>query len=210
MKRHVNKDLEKMLEEEMNSNSIIQKQEISFSQYNIHLDSAIEEPSKYRDVISLLFGAEDGDDVTIYINSPGGELDTALAIIEGIKHSRAHVRGVIIGACHSAASMISMYVDELLILDAAHSLVHTASMGTYGTTNNIKSHTDFTLKQVEKFLDTTYSGFLTADELAQVKLGVEFWFDADDLRARMTKRVAYLSKESKKTVKKEKKNESAI
>ena len=183
-------------------NPKIRRQAISFSQYSVHIDSEIGNPTEYRDMIAMLFAAEEGDDITIYLNSPGGQLDTTLAIIEGIKHTQAHVRGVILGACHSAASMLSMYVDELVILDSAHSMIHTASFGCAGATNNIKSQTDFTVKQVEKFLNETYTGFLSAKELTQVKLGVELWFDAEELRTRMLSRVAYLTKLSKANAKK--------
>ena len=180
---------------------MIVKQELKSNLYSVHIDSDIEEPENYRDLIQLLFMAGEEDEINFYINSGGGHLDSALAIIEGIKSTQAHVRCIILGACHSAASMISMYCHEMVILDSAHSLIHTASFGSVGNTNNVKAHTDFTVRQVEKFLHNTYDGFLTDHELSQVKSGVELWFDAEELRTRIAKRVEYMKKQQEKEAK---------
>lgn len=184
--------------------SMISRNEIRLNQFNVHLDGEIIDPEEYRDLITLLFTANESDIITMYINCPGGQLDSAMAIIEGMKATRAHVRCIILGSCHSAASMISMYAHEIIVLDAAHSLVHTATFGTIGNSNNIKTHTDFTVKQIEKIIHTTYAGFLTEAELTSVKSGVELWFDADEIRERIERRRKYLETQEKKSVKKSK------
>ena len=173
----------------------------TFTHYDIFIDGAVEEPENYRELIATLFNANEGDTITIFINSPGGNLNSALAIIEGLKNTQALVTGVIMGECHSAASIISMYCHEVAVMDNAYSLVHTASFGNYGNTNNVRSHTDFTVKMVEKLLNDTYDGFLTKDELHKVKQGIELWFDAEDIRARMQNRTKMLTAKMKKEAK---------
>lgn len=173
-------------------NEYISVNERTARHFDVFLDSNIEEPSEYRELLSVLFNATDDDTVNIFINSNGGHLDTALAIVEGLKSTSAHVTAVIIGACHSAASIISLHCHEIAILDSAYMMVHTASYGTAGNTGNVKAHTEFTTKQVEKLLNDTYEGFLSSAELNQVKIGAELWFDADEIRARMVTRVKVL------------------
>lgn len=169
--------------------------------HDVFLDEDIEEPCYYRELLALLFNANEGDTVNIFINSNGGHLDTALAIIEGLKNTQAHVTAVIIGACHSAASFISMYCHEIAVLDNAYSMVHTAQFGAVGNTGNVKAHTEFTVRQVEKLLNDTYEGFLTKDELVKVKAGVELWFDAEEIRKRVEGRVKFLNQKMKKAQK---------
>lgn len=169
--------------------------------HDIFIDSEIGDPSEYRDLLAILFNAQEGDTVHMFVNSEGGKLDTALAIIEGLKNTNCHVTAFIIGACHSAASFISMYCHEVAVFDNAYSMIHTASFGSVGMTGNVKSHTDFTVRQVEKLLIETYEGFLTKEELAKVKSGVELWFDADEIRSRMTHRVKFLEQKLKKRLK---------
>ena len=170
----------------------ITSSEISAHHYDVFIDTDIEEPAEYRDLISLLFSAGEYDSINIFINSNGGNLDTALAVVEGLKCTQARVIAHIVGACHSAASIISMYCHEVAVLDSAYSMVHTATFGTVGNTGNVRAHTDFTVKMVERLLHETYEGFLTASELQEVKKGVELWFDAEEIRERMKKRVKYL------------------
>lgn len=169
--------------------------------HDVFLDTDIGEPSNYRDLLSLMFNSSEDDTIALYINSHGGQLDTALAIVEGLKATKAHVIAIIIGACHSAASIISMYCHEVAVLDNAYSMVHTASFGASGNTGNVKAHTEFTIRQVEKLLNETYEGFLNKDELAKIKSGVEMWFDAEEIRKRMVSRVKFLTTKLKKSAK---------
>ena len=162
------------------------------------IDSEIGPPSGYRDLVALLFNASEDDTFCFYINSEGGYLDTALAVIEGLKNTRGRVTACIVGACHSAASMIMLWCHEVAVLDNAHSMVHTATFGTAGFTGNVKAHTDFAVRQVEKLINDTYDGFLTKEELVKIKSGVEMWFDAEEIRARMERRVKLLQARQKK------------
>lgn len=172
--------------------------ERTFHHHDVFIDSSIDEPQEYRELIALLFNAGEGDTVSIYINSEGGHLDTALAIVEGLKATHANTTAILIGACHSAASIIAMYCHDVCVLDGAYSMVHTASFGSHGNTSNVRSHTEFTVRQVEKLLNDTYEGFLTKEELQKVKTGVELWFDADQIRKRMLGRAKFVKKMNKK------------
>lgn len=172
--------------------------ENTYRHYDVFLDDDIEDPSNYRELLAVLFNADEEDTINLVLNSNGGHLDTALAIVEGLKITNAKVTAVIIGACHSAASIISMYCHQVVVLDSAYSMVHTASFGSAGNTNNVKAHTEFTVRQVEKLLNDTYEGFLTKEELARVKAGVELWFDAEEIRKRMESRIKFLQAKTRK------------
>lgn len=175
--------------------------ERTYHHHDVFLDDDIEEPSQYRELLALLFNSGEEDTINLFINSNGGHLDTALAVVEGLKSTSAQVTAVLIGACHSAASIITMYCHQVAVLDNAYSMVHTASFGAHGSTGNVKAHTEFTVRQVEKLLNDTYEGFLTKEELTRVKSGVELWFDADEIRQRMESRTKFLMAKLRKTTK---------
>jgi ATP-dependent protease ClpP protease subunit len=185
----------------LSKSGYVNSQTVSFQHHDVFLDSEIGEPENYRELISLLFNANEGDSVSIFINSPGGHLDSAIAIVEGIKNTSAQVTGFVIGACHSAASIISMYCHQVMVMDNAYSLVHTASFGSSGNTNNVKSHTEFTVDMVEKLLNDAYEGFLTKEELAKVKTGVELWFTSEQIREKMENRGKVIAKKTQKKAK---------
>ena len=173
--------------------------------HEVYLDSEIEEPSKYRDLISLLINAGPNDKVHLFINSNGGHLDTAGAIISGILSCQAEVTAFIMGACHSAASLITMYCHSIHVYDTAYMMIHTASFGSSGNTPTVKAHTDFTIKQCEKLMVDAYEGFLTKSEMDKVLNGIELWFNADEIKPRLKKRFEAVELQTKRE--QEKKNE---
>ena len=177
----------------------------SYNTHEVFIDSEIEEPSKYRELVSVLINAGPNDKIHLYINSPGGHLDTAGAIISGILSSQAEVTAFLMGACHSAASLIAMYCHAVHVYDTAYMMVHTASFGSSGNTPTVKAHTDFTIKQCEKLMKDAYEGFLTEDELKKVLNGIELWYNAEEIKPRLKKRFAAVELQMKKE--QEKKNE---
>lgn len=178
------------------ADSMISTHEVQTQAHTVFLDNSIDEPSKYRELISILFGASEGDKINIFINSPGGRLDSAGAIIEGLKMTQASVVGHVIGQCHSAASMIMLNCENVVVYDAAECMVHTASFGSGGSTGNVKSHVDFTHSQVEALLDQTYKHFLDEVELEDLKKGCDLYFNAEQLRERIKRRHTALEDEN--------------
>lgn len=171
--------------------------------HEVFLDSTIDEPNKYRELISLLVNAGENDKIHLFINSNGGHLDTAGAIISGILSSRAEVTAFLMGATHSAASLISMYCHAVHVYDTAYMMIHTASFGSSGNTPTVKAHTDFTIKQCEKLMIDAYDGFLTPKELEKVLNGLELWFNAEEIKPRLKKRFEAVQLQDKKAAEKE-------
>jgi len=172
--------------------SMIKTHKQQVSAHTVFFDEDIGTPSKYRELIHLLYLAEEFDQFVFVINSSGGDLDGALSIIEGCKATNANVRAIITGKCHSAASIIALNCDQVMVTDAAHMLVHTASYSAYGSTGQIKSNVDFSTKQIKHILENTYNGFLTPAEIADVHKGVEFWFDAKEIEKRLQSKHKHL------------------
>lgn len=170
----------------------------STTTHEVFIDDYIEEPHKYRQLISLLINAPASDKIHIYVNSNGGNLDSACAIINAMMVSQAEVTAFLMGACHSAASMLTMYCHNVHVFDSAYMMIHTASFASSGNTPTIKAHTDFTISQVSKLLDDCYDGFLDDKEMTQVKNGIEIWLDADAIRKRLKKRFKSLEDKQKK------------
>lgn len=193
-------DLQDVIEMEIGekSSSMFRSSKHEVFSHQFFMDEEIGPPSKYRDLIHALYTAGPNDQFNIMVNSCGGFLSSAMAIIEAFKSTDATVRAIIVGECHSAASMISLNCHEIIVTDAAHMMVHTASYGAGGSTGNVKSHTDFSTDFINKMLDSTYTGFLLEDEMSDMKKGVELWFDAKQIRSRLDKRLKHLESKNKK------------
>lgn len=170
--------------------------------HEVFLDSDIEEPGRYRELISILINAAPNDKIHLFINCNGGNLDSAGAIISGILSSQAEVSAFLMGACHSAASLIAMYCHAVHVYDTGYMMIHTASFGSSGNTPTVKAHTDFTVKQCEKLMVDAYEGFLSKDEIDKVLNGIELWFNADQIKPRLRKRFEAVELQAKKEAEK--------
>jgi ATP-dependent Clp protease protease subunit len=158
----------------------------------VFLDEDITSPGNYRDVIHCLATCNENDNVNILINSSGGRTDSAWAIIEAMKGCRGGVSVTVLGAAYSAASMIACMADECYFAESSEMMLHTAHYGSINTVPNVKTQVDFTTRQINKLLDTCYTGFLTNKELEELKQGKEMWFDAEEASKRMQRRYKYL------------------
>lgn len=175
-----------------------------FNEYTFFIDEPIGEPSNYRDEFNTLITASDMDIVNIIINSPGGSIDSTNQLIQAIQSSAAEITAVLVGETHSAASMLALNCPNVFVTPVATMLVHTGFYNSINTAPNVKRHVDFTHDQINKLLDETYEGFMSLNEISEVKEGKEFWFDADEIKTRLEKRHAYFEKKQKDAEKAEK------
>ena len=202
------RDLMEFEPQELTSSSFIKSTRQDMFSHQVSFDKPIGEPYLYRELINLLYMADENTEFNFFFNTPGGNLSAAMAIIEAMKSSESLVRAIITGECHSAGSMIALNCQEVIVTESAHALIHTGSYGTGGDAHKIQSHVDFSTKMINKILDTTYSGFLNLDELNDVKRGIEFWFDSEEIKVRLDNRKLYL--EAKRKIEESKTDDSKV
>lgn len=167
------------------------QQSVSHNLTRFFLDEEIMQPSYYRNLLQILLSANEGDIVELWINSCGGDLSSAESIIAGIMSTEARVLGVLNGKAYSAASMIALNCHELIVLPTASLMAHEATYAAVGKGSDIRSYTEFSNRKIDQVIDQCYEGFLTPEEIAQVKVGKEIWMLADEIIDRLQKRDAY-------------------
>lgn len=85
--------------------------------------------------------AETSGDLTVRINSPGGDVDNGLAIYNQLQAERAKGRRVVCvvdGGAHSIASVIAMAGDEVQMAESSRMLVHQPRMMAMGTAEEMR------------------------------------------------------------------------
>jgi len=83
------------------------------------------------------------DELNIRINSPGGSVFDGVAIYNLIKNSRFKKKKVYIDAlAASAASVIAMAGDEIIMMEASLMMIHQASVGSYGNADQLQNIVD--------------------------------------------------------------------
>lgn len=153
---------------------------------SVPLDRKINETSYYSPLLTVLRDLDEDDQVYVHLESPGGSVDGALAIIDGLNNTEAHVHIHISNENFSAATIIALSVPyaDVTVSKNATMMFHNAGFGTGGAMHNIASEIDFVQKRTNKILSEAYKNFLTKEELRLVFLGTEVRIDADEINRR--------------------------
>ncbi|WP_433592309.1 head maturation protease, ClpP-related [Nocardia sp. CA-145437] len=122
----------------------------------------------------------DADAITVRINSPGGDVYEALAILNTLRGHRAHVTTVVDGLAASAASFIAMAGDEIVIGRNAEIMIHDASVYASGNAEQLRKHAD-NLDRISDNIASIYAeraGGTVEDWRAVMQ--AETWFSASE------------------------------
>jgi len=92
---------------------------------------------------------EDLPSIELYINSPGGSVHDALAVVDYIQSSKHKFTSIIEGCAASAATLISVVCDKRKIRQNAMVLIHELSSGCYGKMFEI----DDSINSLKKVMD---------------------------------------------------------
>ncbi len=160
---------------------------ISAHCHRIFIDDEILDAKYYRQVILTLMKCSDDDRVIFLINSIGGDLFTLRAIVETFKMVGVRTTAVIMAKCYSAASMLALSCDEIVVYPSAEMMIHTAQLQAGGSAGNFKRSVNFLIDTIETYIDEVYYGFLTPAEIQDVKDDKEIHLGAAQITARIKK-----------------------
>ncbi|PID51945.1 MAG: ATP-dependent Clp protease proteolytic subunit [Candidatus Moraniibacteriota bacterium] len=119
----------------------------------IFLGTAIDDEVSNAVIAQLLFlDAQSDDDITIYINSPGGSVTSALAMYDTIQFIKSDVATTCVGIAASAASLLLAAGErgKRSILSNAEVMIHQVLGGVHGQASDIDIHAKHILKTKEK------------------------------------------------------------
>lgn len=150
-----------------------------------YLTDQIDAPSEYNELCHALKDAYKGDTFTVHINSGGGYLDSAFAIIAAIKTTKATVTANIVGTVASAATIIALACDKIVIEDHVQFMIHNYSSSASGKGHEIKQQVDFMDKQLKQVFETVYAAFLTPHEMELVIAGKDMWLSKEEVTTRL-------------------------
>jgi ATP-dependent protease ClpP protease subunit len=121
-----------------------------------------------------------GDDLEVYINSPGGDVYTGSEIYTALKEYRGNVTVKITGIAASAASIIAMAGKKVMISPTAQIMIHNVSSVSIGD-YRAHAHESDVLKNWNKSIANAYrlkSG-LSESELLKL-MNQETWLTAQE------------------------------
>ena len=158
----------------------------------IYLTNAIEEPLNYNEACYMLDTATKNTVVEIYLNTPGGVIDSAFMLADAIKRTKATVKAYLSGTVASAGTLVTMVCDQVEVSPHLSFMIHNYSGGMSGKGHEMKARQKFTDDHLNEAFKSFYSGFLTDEEMGRVIEGTDLWMNSTEVQERWNSRVDYL------------------
>lgn len=160
---------------------------------DVYLDEPIVDLPYYRNLIQYLREMTEHDTLRLWIDTPGGDLNSALAIIDAINNTQGEVLAIVTGEAASAGSLIALLSPNLILGDRARFFLHAASYGIgFSKQNDIESYVDNNKTFLREIMKEAYTGFLTPEEMELLFVGKDYYFRGEELRDRIQRRVEFL------------------
>jgi ATP-dependent Clp protease protease subunit len=130
-----------------------------------------------KDFISQL-QALDTQAIALDINSPGGDVFQALAIFNALKRCGATITVTILGVAASAASLIAMAGDKIMMPENAFMMIHNPAGMTFGTSEDMRDTADVLDKVAASLVGIYAARTGQTPEKVQELLNAETWLTA--------------------------------
>ncbi len=126
--------------------------------------------------------AAKGEDLEVFINSPGGEVFSGSEIYTDLKSYKGHVTVKIVGVAASAASVIAMAGDKVLITPTGQLMMHNVTTVAKGDYRSME-HTAGALKNANATIANAYriKTGLSQEQLLKL-MDEETWFTPEQAK----------------------------
>lgn len=174
---------------------VITKQAVNIHEF--YMSGEVESSEEYIEWFDTIRSASQNDVIKIYINSPGGDLFTAIQFLRVLTDTEASVIISVEGACMSAATLIFMCGHQYEISPHSMFMFHNYSSGVVGKGGEMYDRLQHERSWSEKLFQDVYADFLTEREIKQILENKDLWMDGDEVIKRLKKKIKKNEKESK-------------
>ena len=166
------------------------ERQVPVRQVSYYICGELKEPQYYTELFFTLRTASETDLIYLHLNSPGGDFNTGLQIINNIAASSARVVTILEARAYSMAALIFLSGDELFVHDNCQLMFHTYSGIFAGKGNEQQAEIAAVGRWCEKVMRRTCTPSLTDDEVDRILKGADYWIDSDDISRRLSRRPA--------------------
>lgn len=124
------------------------------------------------------------NEINLQISSPGGSVDDAFAMFDLIKGSKAHVTANLSGIVASAATVIALSADKVIMSENSLFMIHNASVGLQGNKEEMAEAIEV-MNKFDGRIANIYQKKtgLPLDEIKDL-MTAETWFTAEEALAK--------------------------
>lgn len=154
-----------------------------------------EEISEYAELIHHLDIAQQGEELHIHLATPGGSMETAIAIVHAIMRSNATVIAHADATVASAGTIIFLACTSWCVYEYASFMFHDGSIGTPPMKfNESKQMIDHVTSMYSAICHDIYGKIMTEDEINSIVGGKDCYMKFDEMVERLTNYTEELEK----------------
>lgn len=157
--------------------------------HEFYLSGEIESAEEYIEWFDKIRHAGESDFIKIYINSPGGDLFTAIQFLRVLSETEATVICSVEGACMSAATMIFLCASQYEVTPHSMFMFHNYSGGTIGKGGEMIDQLQHERTWSANLLREVYKDFLTEDEINSMLDNKDLWMDGNEVMKRLNAKI---------------------
>ena len=161
------------------------KQTIPVNIYHFYIIDEIGDPQSFLDLINILKTAEEHDTVFIYLNTPGGSLQTTVQILSAMRQCNGNVVTCLEGEVCSAGTLIFLAGDKHIVNANCTFMIHNYSSWGGGKGNEVALRVRYFETYFRTLAYDLYKGFLTDEEIELVMEGKDYWMDSNNVIERL-------------------------
>jgi ATP-dependent protease ClpP protease subunit len=165
--------------------------------HTFYISGVIEDAKEYNEWFDVIRHAGENDAIKIHINSPGGDLFTAIQFMRVMTECNATIICSVEGACMSAATMIFLCADQFEISEHSMFMFHNYSGIAIGKGGEMYDNIVHERKWSEKILRKTYESFLTEEEIKSILDNKDIWMEGDEVIKRLEMKHRIMTEKTK-------------
>lgn len=179
--------------------SVVSEYVVSETRYRFRFDRDIGHVSEYADLLEFLANS-DNVFLELVFSSDGGDMNTALAIMNAIRESKVHCHGSLLTHANSAAGIIFLSCSSHSVSMNSSLMIHEQqSYGLGGRASDLSTYVDFETKQHRRLMKRVYEGFLSESEIDQVLNGKEMWMADNEIVDRLNDMYAHFNSDGEES-----------
>jgi ATP-dependent protease ClpP protease subunit len=168
--------------------------------HTFYVSGVIEDAKQYNDWFEVIRNANETDIIKLHINSPGGDLFTAIQFMRVLNESDAVIVASVEGACMSAATMIFLCANQFEISEHSMFMFHNYSGIAFGKGGEMYDNITHERKWSEKIMRNVYKDFLTEEEIKAILDNKDIWMEGEEVLKRLkNKQKVFEEKRMRKT-----------
>jgi ATP-dependent Clp protease protease subunit len=153
--------------------------------HTFYISGVIEDAKQYNEWFEVIRNANETDIIKLHINSPGGDLFTAIQFMRVLNESNAVIVASVEGACMSAATMIFLCANQFEISEHSMFMFHNYSGIAFGKGGEMYDNITHERKWSEKIMRSVYKDFLTEEEIKAILDNKDIWMEGEEVLKRL-------------------------